>query len=202
MPPFPDPERSVFINCPFDSDYEPLLRAIVLAVVCCEFVPRSAIETGSVAKPRLDRILEAVFSSRYSIHDLSRCKGQGDEGLARFNMPLELGMVMARRHMARDDHDWLVLVPEGHAYMSFVSDLAGIDPKRHDATPGRVVRSVMSWLATQLDHALPNDLPLRVLHLLPEFDTVWNDSKTAWGEIRWWSMVEEAQRIARKLQAP
>ena len=91
------PAKSVFINCPFDREYAPLFDAIVFATVCCGFMPRSALESGDVAESRLDRITRAIFNSRYSIHDLSRCGGEGDENLARFNMPLELGMAMAKR---------------------------------------------------------------------------------------------------------
>jgi hypothetical protein len=69
------------------------------------------------------------------IHDLSRCTGEGGENLARFNMPLELGMAMARRYMGTaNDHEWLILAPKGHAYLRFVSDLAAFDPATHDGT--------------------------------------------------------------------
>ncbi len=80
------PQTSVFINCPFDDDYQPIFDSIVFATVACGFTPRSATETGTVSDPRMDRIREALFSSRYSIHDLSRCRGHGDANLARFNM--------------------------------------------------------------------------------------------------------------------
>ncbi len=43
------------------------------------------------------RIVRALANSKYLIHDLSRCTGEGIENVARFNMPLELGMAMARR---------------------------------------------------------------------------------------------------------
>jgi hypothetical protein len=96
-------------------------------------MPRSSLETGSVADSRLDRIRTALFSSRYSVHDLSRCAGEGDQNLARFNMPLELGMAMARRYISRKkQHDWMVLVPQGHAYQRFISDLLGHDPVFYD----------------------------------------------------------------------
>jgi len=92
-------------------------------------------DSGNVGEPRLARIARAIFSSRYSIHDLSRCTGEGSENLARFNMPLELGMAMARRYMGTaDDHEWLILAPKGHAYLRFVSDLAAFDPASHDGT--------------------------------------------------------------------
>jgi hypothetical protein len=195
--PLPDPAISVFVNCPFDEAYDPLLRAIIFATVSCGFVPRSALESGSVANPRLDRILEAVFGSHFSIHDLTRCQGEGADGLARFNMPLELGMAIARRYRNEADHDWLVLVPEGHNYQKFISDLGGIDPKRHDGTTAMLVRRVMAWLATKSASPLPNDLPPKVLQRLPSFDAIWLQSFANWQEVRWWEMVEQAQMLAK-----
>jgi hypothetical protein len=152
-----DPSHSVFINCPFDDDYRPLMYAIVFSVVCCGFLPRSALETGDTAKPRMVRIWEAMSSSKYSIHDLSRCRGEGSEQLARFNMPLELGMAMSRRFVAssldKNRHDWLVLVPEGHVYGKFVSDLAGYDPETHKSTVETVIPPVVAWLSTRKEAA-------------------------------------------------
>ena len=46
-------QRSVFINCPFVAEFASLCDAIVFATVCCGFVPRSALESGTVAEPRL-----------------------------------------------------------------------------------------------------------------------------------------------------
>lgn len=125
-----DASKSVFINCPFDNEFKPLMDAIIFAVACCGFLPRSAYESGSVAVPRMERIIQAIFTSKYSIHDLSRYRGEGEERLARFNMPLELGIAMARRSMQRskkEKHDWFVLVPEGHQYQKVISDLAAFD---------------------------------------------------------------------------
>jgi hypothetical protein len=138
-------ERFVFVNCPYDPDYKPLMDAIVLATVACGFVPRTATDSGDVSRSRMDRIDGAMRECRYSIHDLSRCTGSGDWNHARFNMPLELGMGMAMLH------DWLVLVPTGHDYTTFVSDLAGYDLKPHDQTPQAVIRAIVSWLSTRKD---------------------------------------------------
>jgi hypothetical protein len=71
-----DRAKSVFINCPFDAGYAALFDAMVFSTVCCGFIPRSALESGTVSETRLDRIKRAMFNSRYSIHDLSRCTGQ------------------------------------------------------------------------------------------------------------------------------
>jgi hypothetical protein len=69
-------------------------------------------------------------------------------------MPLELGMAMAHRHLARRDagrHDWVVLVPFGHQYQAFISDIAGFDPRMHDGSVQGIVTTVMAWLATRPD---------------------------------------------------
>lgn len=188
------PGTSVFINCPFDSDYAPLFDAIVFATTCCGFLARSALESGNVAEPRMTRIAKAVLSSRYSIHDLIRCRGEGNQGLARFNMPLELGIAMGRRISEGDDaHDWLILVPEGHGYVQFVSDLAGYDPKTHDNTTETVVRRVMVWLATRKDAIWTPD-PAAVLAALPNFRQRKNELIQRWGdEIPWADLILAAR---------
>lgn len=167
-----DPAKAVFINCPYDPDFAPRFDALVFATVCCGFLPRSALESGNVAAPRMERILDAIFSSNYSLHDLSRCRGEGDERLARFNMPLELGIAMARQRIAAEtegaSHDWAVMVPEDHAYGKFISDLAGYDLLRYDGREESIVPAVMGWLATR-DGAVKTSTPQKVLAALPRF---------------------------------
>ncbi|MCC6364903.1 MAG: hypothetical protein IT165_15400 [Bryobacterales bacterium] len=195
-----DPSKSVFINCPFDAEYAPLFDAIVFATVCCGFMPRCALESGTVSEPRLARILRALFSSKYSIHDLSRCTGEGSDNTARFNMPLELGMAMARRFMEPDnEHDWLVMVPNGHTYARFISDLAAFDPATHDGSVPGVVVAVMSWLATRKD-AIPPVTPKEVLKLLPAFHESRQSLAGAWGGFPPWAdVIMVAIDVARQL---
>jgi hypothetical protein len=195
------PAKSVFINCPFDREYAPLFDAIVFATVCCGFMPRSALESGDVAEPRLARITRAIFNSRYSIHELSRCSGEGDENLARFNMPLELGMAMAKRFIGgAEDHDWLVLVPEGHAYGRFISDLAAFDPARHDGSVEKVTSVVMAWLATRRD-GVPPVTPKLVLSKLPEFRKKKASLNDDWGGYTPWAdVIVLANETAKTLQ--
>jgi len=191
-----DPTKSVFINCPLDRDFAPLFDAIVFATVCCGFLPRSALESGTVAEPRMERIARAIFESKYSIHDLSRCRGERDEQLARFNMPLELGIAMARRYTRTkkaDRHDWLLLVPEGHAYVRFVSDLAGYDPVRHDGTVPSAARGVMGWLATRPD-AVSAPTPQDALAALPAFISKKEELMRQWGDNVPWADIVLAAR--------
>ena len=195
-----DPSKSVFINCPFDADYAPLFDAIVFASVCCGFMPRCALESGTVAEPRIARITRAIFGSKYSIHDLSRCTGAGSENLARFNMPLELGIAMARRFMdPADEHDWLVLVPRGHAYLKFVSDLAAYDPATHDGSVQSIITAVVAWLATRRD-AIQPVTPSDVLAALPRFQAEKRELDAVWTGLPPWSdVVLAAVKIAKLL---
>jgi hypothetical protein len=57
-----DYNKSVFINCPFDSAYEPLFRGIVFAVHHMNLEPKSAIETSDAGQPRLNKILALIES--------------------------------------------------------------------------------------------------------------------------------------------
>lgn len=188
------PETSVFINCPFDAEYAPLFDAIVFATTCCGFLARSALESGNVADTRMSRIAKAVLSSKYSIHDLARCRGEGAEGFARFNMPLELGIAIGRRFTSGEDaHDWLLLVPEGHAYVQFISDLAGFDPKSHDGTVEQIVKKVIVWLATRKDAVSIPD-PAQVIEALPNFQRRKQELIQQWGEEVPWADIILAAR--------
>ena len=170
--PLPAYEKSVFINCPFDSEYRDLLLANVFSVFAHGFVPRTARESEGTPEPRFSRILATIAASKYSIHDLSRSKGEGDDNLARLNMPLELGMAAAfrfERENSNRPHRWLALVPEGYAYQSFVSDLAGFDPARHDGSVASIIREVSAWLRTQDDVLDPVPSAKNILQNFPSF---------------------------------
>jgi hypothetical protein len=165
-------EKSVFINCPYDPGFVDLFHSIVFTVVAHGFVPRSAKESEASADPRIDRIAETLAESKYSIHDLSRFTGEGVDNLARFNMPLELGIAIALRYAGRRTgriHNWQVLVAGGYAYQRFASDLAGFDPGMHDMTVASIVRVVSSWLRRQPDVATPAPSARAVLAAYEDF---------------------------------
>ena len=88
--------KSVFINCPFDVNYKRIFHAIVFAVYDCGFLPRSALEAADTPV-RLSRIIDIIRESRYAIHDLSRASSNSRTGLARFNMPFELGLFLGAK---------------------------------------------------------------------------------------------------------
>ena len=113
-------------------------------------------------------------------------------------MPLELGIAMARRFMdPAEEHDWLVLVPRGHAYLRFISDLAAYDPPRHDGSVAGVVGAVVAWLSTRKD-AIKPVTPREVLALLPQFMSEKARLREVWGgPPPWADLVLAAFRVAR-----
>lgn len=146
----------VFINCPFDSDYQPLLRIICFAVLSCGFRPRCALETIDSAQNRLTKILQIIDESAFSIHDISRTE-LNDRGLPRFNMPFELGIFFGCKHFGGKRHRGkrtLILDREKYRYREFLSDISGQDLESHDDQPEQAVAKVRHWLATQMDEPL------------------------------------------------
>jgi hypothetical protein len=200
----------VFVNCPFDDEFQDALDAIIFACVHAGFVPWMAGSSGDVpwmagssgdvAVPRVERIVDGIRLCRYSIHDLTRYQGQGADNLSRFNMPLELGIAMAHRALEGGDerHDWMVMVPDGHAYQKYISDLAGFDPKTHDASPERVAGAVLSWLATRPTASVTVS-PDEVLPKLSEYRARRRELDAEWGSganTPWKQILELALRVA------
>lgn len=145
-PPF---ERSVFVNCPFDDDFAPLLQAIAFCITDLDFYPRIAPENANNAANRLDRIIDLIRGSRYGIHDLSRCKSTAADQYARLNMPFELGLDhgCARFGLAPlTDKSILILEHDRYDYQKGLSDIAGWDIQAHGGQFAKIIRIVRNWL--------------------------------------------------------
>jgi hypothetical protein len=78
--------NDVFINCPFDEDYQPFFHALFFAVVTCGYRVRCALEVDDGAQARIDKILGIIGESPFGIHDISRTEPNAN-GLPRFNLP-------------------------------------------------------------------------------------------------------------------
>jgi hypothetical protein len=150
----PKPPRyyndSVFINCPFDEDYKPILRAIVFAIYDSGFISRCALEEIDSGQNRLERILRIISECKYGIHDISRTE-LGHANLPRFNMPFECGLYWGSQHFGSDWHakkKLLVLDSEANRYRNSLSDIAGQDIKAHDNNPCTAIDRVCTWLSS------------------------------------------------------
>ncbi|WBH15457.1 nucleotide-binding protein [Sphingomonas radiodurans] len=149
----------VFINCPFDPEYAPSFRAIIVAILICGFRPRSAQELDDAGHTRIDKIERIIEECRYGIHDLSRTELDDKHQLPRFNMPLELGLFLgAKRYGGKHQKlkRMLVLDIEQFRYRMFISDLAGIDIHEHRGDPILALREVRDWLANVSRRELPS----------------------------------------------
>ena len=147
----PDFESNVFINCPFDADYEPLKKALLYTVVALGYKPRISTERADAAEQRIVKICELIDESSFSIHDLSRIKASKEGEFYRLNMPFELGIDYGSRQFGRESHQnkqFLILSSRRYDYMKAVSDLNGIDIEAHSDDPAVLIRKVRNWFVT------------------------------------------------------
>jgi hypothetical protein len=145
-------DRSVFINCPFDDDYDPILQAILFCVIDLGYTPRLAKERMDSAENRLSKIREMIESCRYSIHDLSRCQARKKGEHFRLNMPFELGIDYGCRlyfGQGRDQKKILIMEEKPYRYQAALSDLAGCDIQTHAAKYDKALGRVRNWLVTE-----------------------------------------------------
>lgn len=163
-------ERNVFINCPFDPEYLSLLRPIVFCIYWLGFTPRIALERLDGGEARIEKIIELIEASRYSIHDLSRMKAKRAGELFRLNMPLELGLDIGCKRFKGGgwaDKRCLIMETEKYRYQAALSDLSNSDIVAHDDKPIEAFTAVRNWLNTEA--ALRADGPERLWGLFTEF---------------------------------
>ena len=141
---------SVFINCPFDDDYKPILRAIIYAIYRCGFYPQTALDEDDGTELRMLKIMRKMKSCRFGIHDLSRIE-LNITNFPRFNMPFELGIFWGAKYFgdnAQKRKNALILERQKYTYQQYISDLSGIDTKAHNNDPITALKRVHSWLNT------------------------------------------------------
>jgi hypothetical protein len=148
-----DYETSVFINCPFDGAYEPLLHGIIFAVLHMNLKPKLALGTSDAGYLRLDKILNLIESCKYSIHDISRTELDPNHGLPRFNVPFELGLDFGCKRYGRrhEEKTALILDVDRYRYRKFISDIAGLDVEEHNGSVASVITAVRNWLRYSSD---------------------------------------------------
>lgn len=154
-----DFEKNIFINCPFDSDYRQMLRALIFCVLECGFEPRIASEREDSGEVRVSKIKELIRESRYSIHDISRMEPMKRGDLPRFNMPFELGLDLGCRDFGNEDlprKKCLILEKEKYRYRKVISDISGNDIRSHASDPEKLVRRTRDWIRTIVNFNIPS----------------------------------------------
>lgn len=137
---------NVFINCPFDNYYFPLLKPLLFTLIYIDLEPKIS-ETSDSGEIRLLKIKNLMADSMYSIHDLSRMEPLKLKDYPRFNMPFECGIDFGLR-MSSDDYGskkFLILEKEQHRYQKVISDISGNDIKAHKNEPEQLVKVIRDW---------------------------------------------------------
>lgn len=145
----PSRSNSVFINCPFDDVFQPLLRAACFTIIACGYTPRCALDFGDSGAVRLQEIVRLITQCGRSIHDISRVELDRDSQLPRFNMPLELGADLGLRLAGparQRDRRILILDTEKHRYDKTLSDISGMDIEAHGDSVDMMIKRVRDWL--------------------------------------------------------
>lgn len=142
-------EQNVFINCPFDNDFKPLLKALVFELIYLGFSPKLS-QTLSSSAIRVNQIKNLIKNCKFGIHDLSRSKAMVAGELPRFNMPYELGLdIGALEYGSRKlkTKRILILETERFHYQKVISDIAGQDIENHNDDPKTLITKVRNWFS-------------------------------------------------------
>lgn len=147
-------ENNVFINCPFDDEFKPLLKALVFELLYLGFNPQLS-QTVSSGSIRVNQIKNLIKNSKFGIHDLSRSKAMEENELPRFNMPYELGLdVGAAEYGGKKlkSKRILILETERFHYQKVLSDIAGQDIENHNDDPKTLVTKVRNWFSNNFQN--------------------------------------------------
>jgi hypothetical protein len=158
-------ETNVFINCPFDTQYTPLLRPLLFTVIFVGLEPKIS-ETADSGQQRVNLIQDLILSSKYSIHDLSRVEARRVRDLPRFNMPFELGLDIGCKNfgsgVSLKSKRCLILEKDQYRYQRILSDISGNDIAAHNENAETLILRVRGWFFTQ---NIPN---------VPVASKIWN----------------------------
>jgi hypothetical protein len=179
--PAPSFENSVFINCPFDKDFEAILQAIIFCIIYNGLSPRIATERNNSGESRLEKIIELIEGSKFSIHDLSRCQSRKAREISRLNMPFELGLdYSCKKYCAHAaDKKILILEEKSYRYQAALSDIAGFDIQVHSGNFEQAVRKVRNWLVS--DAGIVADGTARIIGAYADFQAWYFDKQLAAG---------------------
>lgn len=129
----PRPRRveSVFLNIPYDKEFEDLYLAYIVGLTQLGLEIKVTLAVAN--EGRLETILRLIEESSFSIHDLSRT--ELSRGVPRFNMPLELGLALYHSRRGRKPHRVHIFDRKKYQAQRSTSDVNGIDPQIHRGRP-------------------------------------------------------------------
>lgn len=135
-------QDAVFLNIPYDPQFERLYLAYIVGLTVLGFVPRATLGIPAGTR-RLERISKLIQSCRYSIHDLSRVQlDRTAPRTPRFNMPFELGIAVAWAAQNPGFHSWFAFEADRYRSLKSISDLNGTDFHIHHGRVEGVLREL------------------------------------------------------------
>ncbi len=174
-------EKNVFINCPFDTDFAPLLRALSFSLCYLDYEPLLS-QTLSSSTIRINQIKQHIRNSKFGIHDLSRSKPMKKNELPRFNMPYELGLDIGCMEYGGGrctSKKALILETEKYHFQKVLSDISGQDIENHNNDPLTLIKKVRNWLsANNKVEVLPGQSEIWIAYNLFNSDLEINLGKT------------------------
>ena len=131
----------------------------MFTILDCGFSVRCALETSDASQIRIQKIYSLVGNCQFSIHDLSRTQLDETSRLPRFNMPLELGIVLGAKFLGTEKQmqkTVLILDKEPYQYQKYLSDIAGQDISFHLDDPQLLTTEIRNWLVAFSDEKIPS----------------------------------------------
>ena len=173
--------NSVFLNLPFDPEYEAIFVAYVIGLVTLGMEPRCILEVDEDGDGRMGRLYKLMQECGCSIHDISY---RGSE--FRYNMPFELGIAYA---LARTGPRRKLVIFEAKKrdLLKTLTDLRGFDPKVHSGQGNQALAIIYECFSSPSfgdSEEIGRDIYRRIVKLLPEFrdgrPTVFNRKSFQW----------------------
>lgn len=136
-------ENAIFINCPFDDEYLPLLRALLFVSRFYGLDVKIASTDLDSKSNRLARIISLMRESKYSVHDLSKMKSVKEDEYYRMNMPFELGLDYG---IGGNEKVFLIFENEPYKLKIALSDINGWDVRPHLDNPEKLIMEFRKWI--------------------------------------------------------
>lgn len=194
------PNRDVFLNVPFDKEYEKLFTYLVGGLVGLGQFPRCAAEIADTGQGRLEKITALMSQCGASIHDLSRVSLSNR--VPRFNIPFELGVAYQIRSSGQGG-DIFIFEEKPFRLQISLSDLNGFDPQIHDGTGAGIVRCLLNCFDVKSGNPEPGVLRSLVYALSKAAQDLRRDnrSRSLFEPVVFRQLVEAANQLAhaRKL---
>lgn len=140
-----------------------MLEAALFCVTYFGLFPRLANERLEAGENRLDKTVEMVRNSKYSIHDLSRCYARNAGDCFRMNMPFEFGIDVGLRRSGTEplnQKKFMVFEDNRHDLKAALSDISGQDVEFHGCDHEIVIKKVRDFF--RVEAKIPAPGPARI----------------------------------------